>query len=172
MLKSQFLWKVWGSMALFLALSSLIFGYFVGNEVQKDTYERIERDLSQQANLLIPTLAKQSAVATVLTPNTLKQIVPGVAARITLIGHDGVVLGDSESPPGEMDNHLNRPEVILAKRNETFGTTVRFSQTLNQDMMYVAVRVETLNGKPGFLRLALPLAVVNLQIQSLRNKRV
>ena len=170
MLRSQFLWKVWGSMALFLALSSLIFGYFVGNEVQKDTYERIERDLFQQANLLIPTLANQSAVATVLTPNTLKQIVPGVAARITLIGHDGVVLGDSESLPGEMDNHLNRPEVILAKRNETFGTTVRFSQTLNQDMMYVAVRVETLNGKPRFLRLALPLAVVNLQIQSLRNK--
>ena len=170
MLRSQFLWKVWGSMALFLALSSLIFGYFVGNEVQKDTYERIERDLSQQANLLIPTLAKQLADVTVLTPDTLKQIVPGVAPRITLIGHDGLVLGDSESPPSEMDNHLNRPEVIFAKRNGTFGTTLRFSQTLNQDMMYVAVNVETLNGKLGFLRLALPLTVVNLQIQSLRNK--
>ena len=61
MLNSQFLWKVWGSMALFSGLSSLIFGYFVGNEVQKDTYERIERDLSQQANLLIPTLVEQLA---------------------------------------------------------------------------------------------------------------
>ena len=169
MLNSQFLWKVWGSMALFLALSSLIFGYFIGNEVQKDTYERIERDLSQQANLLIPTLAEQLAEVNVLTPDVLKQLVPGVTARITLINYDGAVLGDSESLPSLMDNHLDRPELISAK-NQSFGTARRFSQTLNQDMIYVAVKMETRGGKIGFLRLALPLTVVNMQIQSLRNK--
>ena len=169
MLRSQFLWKVWGSMAVFLALSSLIFGYFVGNEVQKDTYERIERVLSQQANLLIPSLIEQLAEADVLTPETLKQIAPGITARITLIDHDGAVLGDSESLPATMDNHLDRPELISAKDN-SFGVARRFSQTLNQDMIYVAVSMETPRGKAGFLRLALPLTVVNLQIQSLRNK--
>ena len=169
MLRSQFLWKVWGSMAVFLALSSLIFGYFVGNEVQKDTYERIERVLSQQANLLIPALTEQLAEANVVTPEALKQIAPGITARITLIDHDGAVLGDSESLPAAMDNHLDRPELISAK-DDSFGTARRFSQTLNQDMMYVAVSMETAKGKTGFLRLALPLTVVNLQIQSLRNK--
>ena len=155
-------------MALFLALNSLIFGYFIGNEVQKDTYERIERDLSQKANLLIPTLVEQLAEVNVLTPDVLKQLVPGVTARITLINHDGAVLGDSESLPSLMDNHLDRPELKSAK-TETFGTARRFSQTLNQDMMYVAVKMQT-QGNMGFLRLALPLTVVNLQIQSLRNK--
>ena len=37
-------------------------------------------------------------------------------------------------------------------------------------MMYVAVKMETQGEKTGFLRLALPLTVVNQQIQSLRNK--
>ena len=156
-------------MALFLALSSLIFGYFVGNEVQKDTYERIERDLSQQANLLIPKLVEQLAEAYTLTPDAFKQIAPGVTARITLIDHHGAVLGDSESVPYLMDNHLDRPELISAE-SETFGTARRFSQTLNQDMIYVAVKMETFSGEKGFLRLALPLTVVNQQIQSLRNK--
>ena len=169
MLKSQFLWNVWGSMALFLALSSLIFGYFIGNEVQKDTYERIERDLSQQANLLVPNLVEQLAEANIVTPDAFKLIAPGIKARITLIDYDGVVMGDSDSLPDLMDNHLDRPELISAK-NQSFGTARRFSQTLNQDMIYVAVKMETRRGKIGFLRLALPLTVVNLQIQSLRNK--
>ena len=169
MLNSRFLWIVWGSMALFLALSSLIFGYFVGNEVQKDTYERIERDLSQQANLLIPKLVEHLTEGNFLTPDALKQIAPGISARITLVDQDGAVLGDSESLPNLMDNHLDRPELIFAK-NESFGTARRFSQTLNQDMMYVAIKMKIFSGEVGFLRLALPLTVVNLQIQSLRNK--
>ena len=67
-------------MALFMALSSLIFGYFVGNEVQKDTYERIERDLYEQANLLTPTLTKQLTDAAVFTPDTFKRIAPGAVS--------------------------------------------------------------------------------------------
>ena len=104
-----------------------------------------------------------------LTPDAFKQIAPGISARITLVDQDGAVLGDSESLPNLMDNHLDRPELIFAK-NESFGTARRFSQTLNQDMMYVAIKMEIFSGEVGFLRLALPLTVVNLQIQSLRNK--
>ena len=39
-----------------------------------------------------------------------------------------------------MDNHLNRPEIQEALQN-SIGNSVRFSQTMGFDMMYIAVPV-------------------------------
>jgi len=61
--------------------------------------------------------------------------------RITIIGADGTVLGDSEFAGlalAELESHAERPEVIAARASGV-GQSGRFSQSVETEMMYIAV---------------------------------
>ncbi|MBN2186585.1 MAG: HAMP domain-containing protein [Dehalococcoidia bacterium] len=89
-----------------------------------------------------------------------KRLGEEIDARITIIGKDGVVLGDSEESPAMMENHGSRPEVIEALSSGV-GSSIRYSITLGCDMMYVAVPI-TVNGQiVGISRISLPLTEIN-----------
>jgi len=62
--------------------------------------------------------------------------------RVTLILPDGLVIADSEEDPSGMDNHADRPEIITAMEGG-YGVSKRFSFTLNQSMMYVAIPIKS-----------------------------
>lgn len=61
--------------------------------------------------------------------------------RVTWIGSDGTVLYDNDADVGDMENHLERPEVIEAIETGD-GQAVRRSDTLNQSTYYYALRLE------------------------------
>jgi two-component system phosphate regulon sensor histidine kinase PhoR len=73
--------------------------------------------------------------------------------RVTLIGTDGAVLGDSEFD-GEalrrLENHGARPEVVAARSGDV-GSAVRFSASAGDEELYVAVRDPPL----GFVRVSI-----------------
>ena len=58
--------------------------------------------------------------------------------RITVMNRFGKVLGDSQNPPEAMEYHQDRPEFITA-HDGRIGRSVRYSTTLNQTLMYVAI---------------------------------
>ncbi len=60
-----------------------------------------------------------------------------IKVRITIIDSSGKVIADSQQNPKLMENHLNRPEVIDAMKYG-FGKSQRYSNTLKEDMLYVA----------------------------------
>lgn len=60
--------------------------------------------------------------------------------RYTLIAPDGEVLADTEADPTHMENHIDREEVKNAK-DQGEAVVSRFSETLQTDTMYVAVRL-------------------------------
>ena len=79
-------------------------------------------------------------------------------ARVTVVGKDGVVAGDSSIPLSAvplMENHGGRPEIIEAAALGV-GNSIRYSSTLETDMAYVAVPFRT-EGAVGVVRVALPL---------------
>lgn len=57
--------------------------------------------------------------------------------RVTFIAQDGTVLGDSQADASQMEDHEDRPEVQQALQNE-YGESVRKSETVNQNHLYVA----------------------------------
>lgn len=61
-----------------------------------------------------------------------------LALRITLVDRAGNVLYDNEADHTEMDSHQFRSEIALAFKTEDVGWAVRRSDTLNQEMIYVA----------------------------------
>lgn len=78
--------------------------------------------------------------------------------RVTIINKDGHVLCDSTiKNVTKVEDHSNRPEVLLAE-NGSFGSSVRFSETLSKNMLYGAVIVNKGKDKEKFyIRLAIPL---------------
>jgi two-component system phosphate regulon sensor histidine kinase PhoR len=88
-------------------------------------------------------------------------------ARITVISADGRVLADSQANPQAMDNHFDRPEVRDAFANGE-GRSVRHSATLNQELIYYAVRQGVSGSSPVVVRFALPLETADEALQSFR----
>ncbi|WP_167496579.1 ATP-binding protein [Desulfopila sp. IMCC35006] len=58
--------------------------------------------------------------------------------RITVVGFDGSVIADSNEDPRVMDNHRHRQEIEKAFAGAV-GTSRRYSKTLDENLIYVAV---------------------------------
>jgi len=86
--------------------------------------------------------------------------------RITIIDINGIVLGDSEKNPALMENHADRPEIKEALQGKT-GKSIRYSSTLEIDMLYLAIPIIKNNQTLGIARLSLPLTEVNENISNL-----
>jgi two-component system, OmpR family, phosphate regulon sensor histidine kinase PhoR len=86
-----------------------------------------------------------------------------VNVRVTLIGADGVVLGDSEVRADELknlENHASRPEVEQAMATGE-GEGERVSATVQEPMLYSAARFERYGAAAGVARVAEPLREVD-----------
>ena len=75
-------------------------------------------------------------------------------ARITLIQPDGTVTAESSTDPTSMDDHSGRPEILTARESE-WGHSIRESSTLDQMMLYTAVRIDDPEGNiEAFVRVS------------------
>lgn len=78
-------------------------------------------------------------------------------ARVTIIGRDGTVIGDSYTDSSTMENHSNRPEVKAALSGD-IGKDSRYSTTEKREMTYAAVPVIKGGSVVAVIRLSVPLA--------------
>lgn len=98
-----------------------------------------------------------------------RQIKALIAARVTVIRENGEVIGDSDSESSRMENHHGRVEVLQALE-QGVGSSVRHSDTMGHDFLYVAKRATDAQGNVGVVRLAIPLVEVDRAINSFRMK--
>ena len=101
----------------------------------------------------------------------VKNIGGQVQTRITVIDSDGTVLADSEKDPKLMEKHRTRPEIIQALKGRP-GRSVRFSTTVREEMLYVALPLEENGRISGVLRVSLFLTDINRLLDSLRRNLV
>ncbi len=81
-----------------------------------------------------------------------------IGYRITIIDATGKVWGDSDEDGANlaaMDNHLGRPEIRNASRTGS-GHSLRYSQTLKKELIYLAVPVIVRGNPWGYCRIAWP----------------
>ncbi len=101
----------------------------------------------------------------------VKKLGKDIQKRITVIDPEGVVRADSEKNPKLMENHKNRPEVKQALIRET-GERIRFSSTVEEEMLYVAIPVVEQDKLIGIVRVSLFLREINEFLGSIRSKIV
>lgn len=100
--------------------------------------------------------------------NVCKNIGNDTNTRITIIDYDGNVLGDSDKDPLSMDLHTGefRQEIKLAKNTGSYGSSVRFSDTIQEEMMYLAYPYN-INGQSIIIRTSLSINELNKKINNL-----
>lgn len=89
------------------------------------------------------------------------------STRITVINREGQVIADSEKEPRDMENHLYRPEIFKALQGQK-QMSIRFSSTLNQNMMYMSLPLRSGDQVVGVLRLSLFMTDLDLLFGRLR----
>lgn len=147
-----------------IIIFSLIFYFFTLN--YRDFYlEQLESNLKNNIYLL---KSSENIVTNINNSedldNMVKEIGSNIETRITIIDEDGKVLADSRHEPNLMDNHIGRPEVQQVINGKNYGNSTRRSDTLNQDMYYIAANF-SVNGNEMVIRLAKSLAKINTIIR-------
>jgi len=142
-----------------LLLGGVIYGY-LNHSLERYQTTEVTEHLVNDAGLARVIAAREIRALRADAPLLASSIGREIKARVTIIAGNGEVVGDSEVLPrelGKLDNHAERPEVRAAQAKGQ-GSSVRYSETLRTDMLYVAVPFRSLAGEKGVLRLALPLS--------------
>lgn len=97
----------------------------------------------------------------------VKDIGNKIEVRITVIDENGKVLADTKSDPVTMENHRNRIEIEEALKGN-IGTSIRYSSTINEDMLYLAIPIVKENKVRNVLRMSVFLKDVNILLKEFR----
>jgi two-component system, OmpR family, phosphate regulon sensor histidine kinase PhoR len=149
--------KIFISYLVIIFFSFLVLNIFIKDEIQKVLTAKIEGELLAYAELIDLTSAKEMT-------DQLRQIAGISGSRVTLVDARGRVFADSEKHIAQLENHLNRPEIQEARLRGK-GRSMRFSQSLGVEMLYVAVPIKTKGQITGYVRLARPLHDVKVVIE-------
>jgi two-component system phosphate regulon sensor histidine kinase PhoR len=153
------------------SVTLLVATVLVSWSVRRAASAGIERSLVSQARLAAETLSHRQPASRAELDAEADAISRLVGARVTFVGRDGTVLGDSDLTPEQLatiENHGSRPEIQQARR-EGLGVARRYSATLGTDMLYVASPISSPSiAGLSEVRLALPLTNVAEQIGEVR----
>ena len=135
---------------------------------------RITNELEIQASLtrefLIEELPQKGNFTYEVIDGLVDRLGETGKVRLTFIGEDGIVWGDTERDGQsliEMDNHLNRPEVQDAIKNGK-GIRDRFSSTTKTEFRYFTLPIKNGENLIGFSRVAMPMETVNNSLSKIR----
>jgi len=141
-------------------------GTFLASSTRSSQLDNLRSQLESEARITaeasLPGFLSQDEAGSL--DALAKKLGEDITARVTIIARDGTVLGDSEEDPASMENHADRPEVINAL-NSGLGESTRYSITLGQRMMYVAVPIYYEGEVLGVARVSLPLDAVESAVQ-------
>jgi len=113
--------------------------YFIGPFIERFYLDEAREHLTSKAHLI------QSGIDTKRENVSLQDFVKKSSSlseiRITILDTNGVVLADSKENPGSMENHrgVNKREEIEVAIKKGIGNSQRYSTTINEDMLYVAI---------------------------------
>lgn len=163
MWRSRIFWRLFGTHGVLLLAAIGLAGMLIVQRVEEHFLGQVEQSLHTKAVLVREAIRAQPPESLQERMLALRQ---EIATRITLIAADGQVLADSEEDPLKMENHASRPELQRAQ-DRSYGSVTRFSRTLRESMMYVALRIDE-GGPVRFVRVALPLDMIEEQLSGLR----
>ena len=142
----KLIWRVFPAFLIIVSLSLLIISYVSTSYLQGVYTEKIMGELDRSAQYLQEKLSKTHLNEKELD-STLTSFSILSKHRVTLILPNGKVLTDTHKNPTQLDNHLFRPEIQAALKEE-IGKSVRYSNTLNLKAIYFA-KLCTLSEEKG-----------------------
>lgn len=168
-MKHSIFFKIFGGFVLVIVGLTALFLFFSFRETRSFYLDSLASSLEKLGNSLkfsvIPFIEQGEFEE---LDAFVKRFGPGIETRITIIDPDGVVLADSEEDPGTMVNHRFRPEIAKAYTG-TIGRSLRFSNTVKTNMLYIGLPLKKDEQVIGVLRISLFVREINSLLASMRS---
>lgn len=163
-------WQIFPVSLLIILSTVLAVSWFATTTFKQFYYDQMVKDIEARALLLEQTILDLIMESPDALQDFCRQGGRRAHTRITVVAPDGVVLADSNEDPQRMERHGTRPEITWAYSGRT-GSSLRFSKTLHQDMLYVAIPLRlSPASKPGALRLSVPATALNTVLATIRTR--
>lgn len=166
---SSIRWRILIPYTLLILISLTGLGIYLSNLSYQSQLHNLETRLSDSAQIIADSLVNDLTNEMPASHITARAThwADLIDARVTIVGRDGAVVGESHDDIAEMNNHLNRPEIQSALENGV-GSSLRYSQTVQYNLLYVAVPVYQDEQIIGFARVSLPLEDIEAQRAQIR----
>ena len=160
-------WQIFPSGLAITVLALVAVMWYAGVSIRQFYRHHTESNLALRARLIHEPLRGLFSVDRKADAQArCRRLSAGMSTRITIVLPSGQVIGDSEEDPSVMDNHADRPEIKQALQ-EGVGSSIRFSRTLQCDMMYMALAVRENKRTVGVVRTAVSLDFIDRTLQSI-----
>lgn len=157
---------------ILVGITVLAAGLFAGKVIKDSHTEAIRRNMMNEVRMIVsmiePDIASYDPVSRrEYYQERVEKFAALTASRITFIRADGWVIADSHHQASEMDDHGDRPEIQDILEGRMIGDAIRFSDTLGEDMIYVAAPVYNGDQLAGYVRIALGLGELSGTVYAL-----
>lgn len=158
-------WHIFPAFAAILLLTLLLTAVYASRTIKNFYLEQLHGHLESHAWHVSTLLPSPSRPANYAAINALcVTFGDQLSNRITVILPDGRVIGDSIEAPANMENHRTRPEIHQAF-DGFVGMSQRYSRTLQQELLYVAVPLRRPDADDGpilaVVRASMPVDSIN-----------
>ncbi len=168
--KIRLIWQIYPSYLAIILIPLIVVSIYTSGHLRQFYLEQTEKSMKIQAMLLekqiLPHLLPLNSRRVEQLCNNAGK---GIETRFTLILTSGKVVGDSVELPSKMNNHRDRPEIIDAIAGYTVSS-IRYSDTLNQRMMYIAKPVKQNKNILAIIRTSIPVTAVDEAIENIHRR--
>jgi len=161
MKRKRLLWQLYPSYLLITLLSLSAVAWYGSRSLRYFYLERTATDIEARAHFMSKYISRQSMLKDTAGLDALcKELGRETATRITVMLPSGEVIGDSDENPDIMDNHGDRPEIKQAMAGQT-GMSTRYSYTLENNMMYLALPIMDHGVLVAVVRTSIPITRID-----------
>lgn len=156
---------------MLIGVSVLLAGLFMAKMLKDSHIDALKSNMQRELRVILVNMEwKQTgteAEQIQYFTDQANRLKTSADARVTYIRADGKVLGDSDHDVATMENHLMRKEVVEARETGVAGSDIRYSTTVERNLLYVVVPVKSEGSGQliGYVRLAMSLEEIDASIR-------
>ena len=170
MFKKSLLWQLYPVYLLIIVIALFAITWYLSYLLTDFYHNQVAEGLQARANLIKDQFLQKLEVGDFKGMDVMcKELGASSSTRITIILSDGKVVADSDENPADMENHSNRPEFKNAFE-KGIGKSVRFSKTLDQSMVYLALPIREKGKVLAVVRTSVPAVAINEKLSDFNNK--
>lgn len=170
MFKRSLLWQLYPVYLLIIVIALFTITWYLSYLLTDFYHNQVAEDLLARANLIKEQFHEKLDVEDFEEMGALsKELGASSSTRITIILPNGKVVADSDENPADMENHSNRPEFKDAFE-KGIGKSMRFSKTLGQRMMYLALPIREKGKVLAVVRTSVPVVAINEKLSDFNSK--
>lgn len=153
---------------MILLISSTLIGFLSVNLINRSYTHELEKRLQTNGQMIAAMIrTNEGVLETKSFQNDMHEIADRGEMRITVLNRQGYVYLDTRSEVDDMDNHIDRPEIMAALKDGNSDPIIRYSHTTNREMMYIALLVGTEAEVDYFVRLSMDISDINAITRSI-----